>query len=105
MAPGAARLYIRRLAMDDVRLRKLKFRAWHRGFREADLILGPFADSHADSMAPDELDAFEALLEQNDHDIYGWIVGRAPTPREFETELMAKLRAFDPSRREGDHGA
>jgi antitoxin CptB len=91
--------------MDDVRLKKLKFRAWHRGFREADLILGPFADTHADSMSPEQLDEFEALLEQNDHDIYGWIVGRAPTPPQFETELMASLRAFDPSRRGGDHGA
>ena len=91
--------------MNDVRLKKLKFRAWHRGFREADLILGPFADSHADSMTTDQLDEFEALLEQNDHDIYGWIVGRAPTPPQFETELMASLRAFDPSSRGGDHGA
>jgi len=91
--------------MDDTRLKKLKFRAWHRGFREADLILGPFADSHADSMSPEQLDEFEALLEQSDHDIYGWIVGRAPTPPRFETELMARLRAFDPSSRGGDHGA
>jgi antitoxin CptB len=91
--------------MDDVRLKKLKFRAWHRGFREADLILGPFADAHAQSMSGEELDEFEALLEQNDHDIYGWIVGRAPTPPQFETELMARLRAFDPSGRGGDHGA
>jgi len=91
--------------MEDTRLKRLKFRAWHRGFREADLILGPFADSHADSMTPAQLDEFEALLEQNDHDIYGWIVGRAATPPEFETELMAKLRAFDPSGTGGDHGA
>jgi antitoxin CptB len=91
--------------MEDTRLKRLKFRAWHRGFREADLILGPFADSHAESMTPAQLDEFEALLEQNDHDIYGWIVGRAPTPPEFETELMTNLRAVDPSGRGGDHGA
>jgi antitoxin CptB len=91
--------------MEDTRLKRLKFRAWHRGFREADLILGPFADSHADSMTPAQLDEFEALLEQNDHDIYGWIVGRAPPPPEFETELLTRLRSFDPSGRGGDHGA
>jgi antitoxin CptB len=91
--------------MEDTRLKRLKFRAWHRGFREADLILGPFTDSHADSMTPAQLDEFEALLEQNDHDIYVWIAGRAPTPPQFETELMMQLRAFDPSGRGGDHGA
>ena len=52
--------------MDDTRLKKLKFRAWHRGFREADLILGPFADSHVQSLTPDQLDLFERLLEQPD---------------------------------------
>jgi len=65
---------------DDARLKKLKFRAWRRGFREADLILGPFADKHVASFSPAELDWFEALLEQPDQDLYGWIVGTAPTP-------------------------
>jgi antitoxin CptB len=109
VAPDAAWLYIRPLGskafMDDTRLKRLKFRAWHRGFREADLILGPFADSHADSMTPEELDQLETLLEQNDHDIYGWIVGRAPTPPQFENALMARLRAFEPSSRGGGRGA
>jgi antitoxin CptB len=56
-------------------------------------------------MTPEELDQLETLLEQNDHDIYGWIVGRAPPPPEFETELLTRLRSFDPSGRGGDHGA
>ena len=90
--------------MDDTRLKKLKFRAWHRGFREADLILGPFADSHAASLTPAQLDAFERLLEQADPDIYDWIAGRAPPPRDF-AELILLLRAFKPSQRGGDHGA
>ena len=66
--------------MDDTRLKKLKFRAWHRGFREADLILGPFADKHVQDFSETELDLFERLLEVPDHDLYGWIVGTAPTP-------------------------
>ncbi|HEX6858956.1 MAG TPA: succinate dehydrogenase assembly factor 2 [Caulobacteraceae bacterium] len=82
--------------MDDTRLKKLKFRAWHRGFREADLILGPFAESHAQLMTPDELDAFEALLEENDHDIYGWIVGREPPPPEHR-RIIVQLQAFKPA--------
>lgn len=92
--------------MDDTRLKKLKFRAWHRGFREADLILGPFADTHAQSLSPAQLDAFEALLEENDHDIYGWIAGRAEPPAHVDPELMQMLKAFDPSLNAGaGHGA
>ena len=59
---------------DDVRLKKLKFRAWRRGFREADLILGPFADKHVSEFNPAELDWFELLLDQPDHDVYAWII-------------------------------
>lgn len=90
--------------MNDTRLKRLKFRAWHRGFREADLILGPFADKHAQSLTPDQLDVFERLLEQPDPDIYDWIARRAEPPAEF-AELMERLRAFEPATRGGDHGA
>lgn len=90
--------------MDSVRLKKIRFRAWHRGFREADLILGPFADSHVESLTPELVDDFERLLEQPDHDIYEWIVGRARPPGDF-AELVLLLQAFKPSRRGGDHGA
>ena len=83
--------------MDGTRINRIRFRAWRRGFREADLILGPFADRHAPSMSTDELDRFEALLEQPDHDIYGWILGSLPVPAAFDDDLMARLRAFDPS--------
>ena len=82
--------------MDGTRVNRIRFRAWRRGFREADLILGPFADSHAPSMSSDELDRFEALLEQADHDIYGWILGSLPVPAAFDDDLMARLRAFRP---------
>ena len=82
------------MTTDDARLKKLKLRAWRRGFREADLILGPFADSHVRDFAPAELDWFERLLEQADQDLYAWILGRAPTPAEFDGPLMNKLKAF-----------
>ena len=90
--------------MDDTRLKRLKFRAWHRGFREADLILGPFADSHVQDLTPEQVDAFERLLEQPDPDIYDWVAGRATPPRDF-AELVLLLQAFRPAERGGDHGA
>ena len=77
-------------------LGRVRFRAWRRGFREADLILGPFADAHASTMTGVELAAFERLLEQSDHDIYAWIVGSSAAPAAFDNELLSRLRAFRP---------
>ncbi|MEW5684242.1 MAG: succinate dehydrogenase assembly factor 2 [Pseudomonadota bacterium] len=82
------------MTTDDARLKKLKLRAWRRGFREADLILGPFADEHVSTFTNAELDWFEELLEQPDQDLYDWILERAPTPPELDGPLMNKLKAF-----------
>jgi len=79
---------------DATRLKKLKFRAWRRGFREADLILGPFADTHVGQFSPADLDWFEVLLEEADHDIYGWIIGTLATPPEFDTPIMNQIKQF-----------
>jgi antitoxin CptB len=82
------------MTQDPTRLKRLKYRAWHRGFREADLILGPFADTHAESLTDAQLDALEILLEQPDQDLYEWIVEKTPTPPEFDGEMMNLLKAF-----------
>ncbi|MGZ6042213.1 MAG: FAD assembly factor SdhE [Asticcacaulis sp.] len=76
------------------RLKKLSFRAWRRGFKEADIILGHFADDNLADMSDDELDAFEVLLEVPDQDLYGWIIERDRTPSEFQGEIMKKLNIF-----------
>lgn len=93
MAERRAAFYIRP-PMDTIRLNKLKFRAWRRGFREADLILGPFADRYLHVLSTEELDQFEALLDQADHDLYGWITGQAAAPAAFETTVLERLRVF-----------
>jgi len=80
--------------MDETRLKRLRFRAWRRGFREADLILGPFADSHAQNLTEAELEAFERLLDLPDHDVYAWIVGAAPAPPPHATPLLTKISNF-----------
>ncbi|MBS0408698.1 MAG: succinate dehydrogenase assembly factor 2 [Proteobacteria bacterium] len=83
--------------MDQTRLNRARFRAWRRGFREADLILGPFADRHVQTFSEQDLADFETLLDQLDHDLYAWITGAAPTPPEFDTTVMRQLQAFRPS--------
>jgi antitoxin CptB len=82
------------MSIDDARLKKLKFRAWRRGFREADLILGPFADQHVAGFTPDLLDEFERLLEVPDVDLYAWITDRSPVPAEWDSDLMRRIKAF-----------
>jgi antitoxin CptB len=73
---------------------KLKFRAWRRGFREADLILGPFADAELETMSDADVADFEALLGQECRDVYAWIIGKEETPGAFETPVMERLRLF-----------
>jgi antitoxin CptB len=79
---------------DPDRINRLKFRAWRRGFREADLILGPFVDTHARELTPDQLDRLDHLLDQADQDIYEWIIGRAQAPTEFDTDVLHLIQNF-----------
>ncbi|MFT3726797.1 MAG: succinate dehydrogenase assembly factor 2 [Terricaulis sp.] len=79
--------------MDD-RRKKLKFRAWRRGFREIDLILGPFADETLAEMDLARLDEFEALLDAPDHDLFAWIMEAAEAPAEFQTGTLRALQEF-----------
>ena len=77
------------------RLGRITFRAWRRGFREADLVLGPFVDQVGPLLDDSELNSLEALLaEDDDHRLYAWIIGTEPTPAEYDTPVMARIRAF-----------
>ena len=77
------------------RLGRITFRAWRRGFREADLVLGPFVDQVGPTLDESELDSLEALLaEDDDHRLYAWIIGTEPTPAAHDTPGMIKLRTF-----------
>ena len=76
------------------RLGRIQFRSWRRGFREADMVLGPFSDQVAPTLTDAELDQFELLIDEEDQWLYGWIIERDPTLPEFETPVMAKVRAF-----------
>ena len=78
----------------EIQRKKLRIRAWRRGFKEADLILGRYADLHLDSLAVQEVAEFERLLDQPDHDSYGWIIGRVETPSEFCGPVMTALKTF-----------
>lgn len=78
-----------------IRLKQLRFRAWRRGFREHDFLMGSFADRHLDSLDEAGLDEFEALLESADWDVYGWITGPlGPVPADRRGPVLDLLRSF-----------
>ena len=83
--------------MEEIRHKRIVFRAWRRGFREADLIMGPFAEQHVQSLTTAQLDALEALLDQADQDVYEWIIGRTTPPAEFDTDVLEQLQLFQRS--------
>jgi antitoxin CptB len=72
----------------EIRRKRLRFRSWHRGTREADLLLGPFADRHLLELTPRQLDRYEALLGENDANLYDWITGRVPPPPEQDSDVL-----------------
>ena len=77
------------------RLRRLKFRAWHRGTREADYMIGGFFDRYHGEWAETEIAWFEALLDEEDVDIMGWALGTLDVPEEYRGALMDAFRKLD----------
>jgi antitoxin CptB len=71
------------MAPEEARLKRLRIRSMRRGIKEMDLILMAFADQDLAAMSDPELDLYEALLEENDHDLYQWVTGQHPAPERF----------------------
>jgi antitoxin CptB len=78
----------------DVRRRRLLFRAWRRGVREMDLIVGRFADAFIDKLDERGLDDFEALIEVPNADLYAWVVGDSPAPANRDSAVLRQLIGF-----------
>jgi antitoxin CptB len=81
----------------DERRKRMLYRAWHRGTREMDLIMGRYADAHIGELSDGDLSAFERLSEMPDPEIYNWVSGEKPVPQEFDTALFRAMCAFHAS--------
>lgn len=81
--------------IDPNRLKRLQFRAWHRGTREADYMIGGFFDRYHAEWGEEECAWFEALLEEEDVDILGWALGTLDAPEEYRGPLMDAFRKLD----------
>jgi antitoxin CptB len=78
----------------EVRRRRIRFRAWHRGTREMDLLMGGFADAELAGLSDAELDQLEHLLDLPDPQVFAWLAGMEDVPAEEQTALFDKVRAF-----------
>jgi antitoxin CptB len=78
----------------DIRRKRLRFRSWHRGTREADLVLGRFADRYLPGFDTAQLDAYERLLEQEDPDLWDWLIGATAPPPAHDTDVLRLLQGF-----------
>ena len=78
----------------SMRRRRLRYRAWHRGTKEMDLVLGPFADAHLDGLGTPELDRLEALMDEEDTDLLKWVMGQEPVPAGTDAELLSTIIAY-----------
>ena len=77
------------------RLKRLRYRAWHRGTKEADLLIGGFFDRYGAGWSEAEIAWYETLLEEQDVDIMAWAIGAQPVPQRFEGEMMRAMRQVD----------
>jgi antitoxin CptB len=78
----------------DIRRKRLLFRSWRRGTKEADLLLGSFAERHLPGFTAEQVERYEALLAADDSDLLDWMSGRAAAPVERESDVLRLLLAF-----------
>jgi antitoxin CptB len=79
----------------EAELKRLAWRAHHRGTKEADLMIGGFFDAHHQQWGSRDCALFEAMLEEQDVDIMSWAVGTAAPPERFDGPMIAALQKLD----------
>ncbi|WP_170426498.1 succinate dehydrogenase assembly factor 2 [Ruegeria arenilitoris] len=67
----------------DIRIKRLKMRSMRRGIKEMDLILSVYADQNLTAMDALGLDVYDALLHENDQDLYQWVTGQVQPPETY----------------------
>lgn len=79
----------------DIRLKRLHFRSHHRGTREADYMVGGFFDRYASAWTDVDIAWFEALMNEQDVDIIGWVMGTIAVPPHVDGPMMAAMQRLD----------
>ena len=79
----------------EAELKRLAWRAHHRGTREADALIGGFFDAHHASWSAEQCALFEAMLENQDVDIMAWAIGTAEPPEQFAGPMIEAMKKLD----------
>jgi antitoxin CptB len=80
---------------EDAELKRLRWRAHHRGTYEADMLVGGFFDAHHRSWGEGERALFEQLLEEQDVDILAWARGTAGVPERYQGPMLEAMQKLD----------
>lgn len=75
-------------------LKRLRYRSWHRGCKETDLVLGRYCDARLVGMDEAALALFEAMLDEDDADIWAWLTGKSACPNPAYASLLAELKNY-----------
>jgi len=79
----------------ETRLKRQFFRAWHRGTKEADLLIGGYFDRYSAEWTAEQIDWFETLLDEEDVEIMAWAIGTMPVPTHFQGPMMDAMKTLD----------
>ena len=77
---------------EENKRKRLIFRSEHRGTKEMDLLMGSFARKYVSEFTIEELAQYEALLQNNDPDLYNWITGKEEAPANIVSAVFKKLK-------------
>lgn len=75
------------------KIKRLRMRSMRRGIKEMDVILSAYADAHLADLSDAGLDTYDALLSENDHDIFSWVTGQGQAP-EVYAAIMVDVTAL-----------
>ncbi len=77
-----------------MRRRRIRVRAWRRGLREMDILMGRFVDARVEALPAEALAELESLLDLPDETVYRWLSGTEAPPVERDTPLLRQIIAF-----------
>lgn len=78
----------------DTRRKRIRYRAWHRGLRELELIMGRFADAHGADLDATGVAEFERLLDAEDGNVLAWLMGQQKPDAGCDNGVFRRLKAF-----------
>ena len=79
----------------ETRIKRLRFRSWHRGTKEADMMVGGFFDRFSDAWNEAELAWFEMLMDEQDVDIMAWATGASAPPPHVAGPMLTAMQRLD----------